>query len=911
MDNAILQAKMLGQSVWYDNIRRGLLASGELDKLVRKGVTGVTSNPTIFERAVIESTDYDEALGELIAAGKLAPEIFEILSIEDIQGAADVLRGVYDHTGRVDGYASYELPPHLSHDTEGSIREGRRLFAALGRPNVMIKVPATPEGVPVVRQLISEGINVNVTLIFALDSHEQVMDAYLGGLEEFVSGGGDPSGVASVASFFVSRVDTAVDELLRGLTASGSDNASALLGKAAVANAQFAYAHFREVFSSERFKALAARGARVQRPLWASTSAKDPSFPDTVYFDELIGPDTVNTMPDATVEAVLDHGDATARLNGEAAGAQATLTALAKAGVDMQAVTAKLLADGVAAFGKSYDAVLASIKEKSTLIADLPVTSLAQQAAAMSRGLKRVDDARVAERIWAHDHTLWDPDPTEITDRLGWLRLADTMRKQLGSLESFADEVRSGGYRHAVLLAMGGSAFAPELYRSVFGSADGCPEFIMLDSTQPGWVQRVTDAIDPAHTIFFVSSKSGGTVEVTSFYRHFRAKVDEVLGREAAGANFVAITDPGTRLEGMARDEGFGWVFLNPSDIGGRFSGLSLFGLVPAAAMGMDVSQFLDAVDVMRARCEAPSTSENPGAWLGGVIAGLAEDGIDKVEIVTSPSVTSMGLWTEQLIAESLGKSGKGVIPIAGEPPVQPSAYHDDRLFVYIRLAGDDNAAADRHMKALADAGKPVVRLDLDDRYNLGGELYRWEFATVTVGALIGVHVFNQPNVQAAKDIAQAALQAYERDGALPPPDDTLSVDELLATIKPGDYLSLQMYLVQTPELDAAVERVRRATVERFGIAAAAGYGPRYLHSTGQLHKAGPNTGVFIQLVCTSDESLPVPGTSYSFRVLADAQADGDLRALLSQDRRVARVVVGNDPAKTMNDLASQIANCE
>ena len=665
MENAILRAKTLGQSVWYDNIRRGLLTSGELGELVRKGVTGVTSNPTIFERAVIGSTDYDDALAELIAAGNSPRQIFETLTIEDIQGAADVLHGVYD-TDRVDGYASYELPPHLAHDTDGSIREARRLFKALGRPNIMIKVPATPEGVPVVRQLISEGINVNVTLIFALDSHEQVMDAYLGGLEDFVAGGGDPSGVASVASFFVSRVDTAVDAQLRELDAAGAKNANALLGKAAVANAQLAYARFRGVFASERFQVLAARGARVQRPLWASTSTKDPSLPDTVYFDELVGPDTVNTMPDATVEAVLDHGDATVRLDDEAADAQANLAALASVGIDMPAVTAKLLADGVAAFAKSYDSVVASIEEKSALLADLPVTSLEHQAQAVELGLKRVDDEHVTERIWAHDHTLWDPDPTEITDRLGWLRLADTMREQLGSLESFAGEVRSGGYRYAVLLAMGGSAFAPELYRSVFGCAAGCPEFIMLDSTQPGWVQRVTDTIDPAHTLFFVSSKSGGTIEVTSFYRHFRAKADEVLGREAAGANFVAITDPGTKLEALGRDEGFGWVFLNPPDIGGRFSGLSLFGLVPAAAMGMDVSQFLNAVDEMRARCEAESASENPGAWLGGVIAGLAQDGIDKIEIVTSPSLTAMGFWTEQLIAESLGKSGKGVIPIAG-----------------------------------------------------------------------------------------------------------------------------------------------------------------------------------------------------------------------------------------------------
>lgn len=914
MENAIHRAQALGQSVWYDNIRRGLLTSGELGALVKQGITGVTSNPTIFEKALSSSTDYDDAIAALVAAGKSPTDIFEALSIEDIQGAADVLRSIYDHTDRTDGFASYELPPHLAHDSAASIAEARRLFRALGRPNVMVKVPATPAGMPVVRQLIADGINVNVTLIFALDTYEQVMDAYLSGLEDLVGKGGDPSAVASVASFFVSRVDTAVDAQLRAM---GTEAAS-LAGTAAIANARAAYARFRQVFGAERFNALAKHGAQCQRPLWASTSTKDPSLSDTLYFDALVGPDTVNTMPDATVAAVADHGDATVRLDAEAKGAKAALAALADAGIDMQTVTAKLLDDGVTSFAESYDLLLASIGEKCSLIAAVPATSLDNYALAIEEAAERIERERVVERIWAHDHTLWDPDPTEITDRMGWLRVAETMREHLRELETFAGEVRAGGYTHAVLLAMGGSAFAPELYRSVFGCAVGCPDFIMLDSTQPGWVQRVTDTIDPEHTLFIVSSKSGGTVEVLSFYRHFRAIVDERLGREVAGANFIAITDPGSSLEELGHDDGFRRVFLNPSNIGGRYSGLSLFGLVPAAVMGMDVAQFLRAVDAMRVRSEAPTPAENPGAWLGAVIAGLAAHGMDKVEIITSPSIAAMGMWTEQLIAESLGKSGKGVVPIGGEPFVDPSAYNEDRVFAYIRLAEDNNAAADRHVSALVGAGKPVVRLDLDDRYELGGELYRWEFAVAVVGALQGIHVFNQPNVQEAKDIAQAGLDVYARDGALPAAASTPPLEDVLATVKAGDYLAFQAYLVQTPELDAAFDRARRAVVERFGIAAAAGYGPRYLHSTGQLHKAGPNTGVFIQLVgdqpvegsaADDDASLPVPGTTYSFRVLAEAQADGDLRALLARERRVARVHVGADPVKAVDDITALIVS--
>jgi transaldolase len=369
MENTILRNQAIGQSTWLDYIQRSMLIRGELGDLVKKGVTGLTSNPTIFERAITGSTDYDDALNELASASKKTEELFEALAVEDIQGAADVLRSVYDYTNGSDGFASLEVPPSLAHDTQATVREARRLFATLRRPNVMIKVPATPEGIPAVRTLIADGINVNVTLIFSIAAYESVIDAYIAGLEEFAAGGQNPGKVTSVASFFVSRLDTAIDAELRVRAANGEPALAELTGTAAVANARKAYAIFQRVFGGERFAALRAKGALPQRPLWASTSTKDPALPDTYYVDSLVGPDTVNTMPPATLEAVLDHGTSASALKGTEDAANQALSALAKAGINMDEITATLLRDGVASFAKSFDEVLGGIDKKREALA--------------------------------------------------------------------------------------------------------------------------------------------------------------------------------------------------------------------------------------------------------------------------------------------------------------------------------------------------------------------------------------------------------------------------------------------------------------------------------------------------------------------------------------------------------------
>ncbi|MCH8346658.1 MAG: bifunctional transaldolase/phosoglucose isomerase [Chloroflexi bacterium] len=806
MSNPAQDAQRLGQSIWYDNIRRGLLVSGELQQLLEQGVTGVTSNPTIFEKAIAGSTDYDDALRSLAAAGKDVPQIYEALVVEDIRATADLLRHVYEATGGVDGYVSLEVSPALARDTQGTVAEARRLFAALDRPNVMVKVPATPQGIPAVRQLIGAGINVNVTLIFSLAAHRQVMEAYIAGLEELDQGGGDVGKVASVASFFVSRVDTAVDNLLEGLVQQGNEEAEDLLGKAAIANAKLAYEAFHHVFDGTRFAELRAKGARVQRPLWASTGTKNPAYSDLLYVESLVGSDTVNTVPPATLTALLDHGVPALTLERDVEAARRVMEALAAAGISIDEVTDKLLADGVQSFADSFDKLMANIQEKKErLLAqehdhDHPGVSLGALLQDVEATLADLHQRDAVGRIWRKDHTLWKPDPREISDRLGWLNVTEVMSEQVPAMEALATEVRDEGFRHVVLLGMGGSSLGPEVLRQAFGSAAGYPELIVLDSTVPAWVRAVTGTIDPAKTLFLVSSKSGGTIESNALYRHFRALVDDALGKDRAGMSFVAITDPDTPLERLGRSEGFRRVFLNPSDIGGRYSVLSYFGLVPAALMGLDIAALMDRADAMREGCAScVPAHENPGAFLGAAMGALARHGRDKLTLVTSPAIGSFGLWAEQLIAESTGKEGIGIVPVAGEPLAGPGSYGEDRLFVYLRLDEDENHATDAAMERIESSGQPVLRLRLRDRYDLGAEFFRWEFATAMSGAVLGIHPFDQPDVQSAKDQTDLVLGKYLSSSRLPEAEVGSSLAELLGQARAGDYLAIMAYLRPGP----------------------------------------------------------------------------------------------------------------
>ena len=530
----------------------------------------------------------------------------------------------------------------------------------------------------------------------------------------------------------------------------------------------------------------------------------------------------------------------------------------------------------------------------------------------VSAMLARLDAAAVPARIRAGDHTLWADRPDEIADRLAWLTLPENMADAAHSLQQFGQEMRAAGYRHIVLLGMGGSSLGPEVIRQTFGSRPGYPQMLTLDSTVPAWVADAAAGLDPARTLFVVSSKSGTTTEPLAFYAYFRHLVDAAaIGDSAGGANFIAVTDPDTPLAQMAQAEGFRRAFLNDPDIGGRYSALSHFGLAPAALIGVDLPRLLAPAAAMQRQCLAiGAAAGNPGTRLGAAIGALAQQGRDKLTLAASPGIAGFGLWAEQLLAESTGKNGCGIIPVAAEPLADPEAYGADRFFVHLRLAGDDNAAADAALSRLHSAGHPVAVLELPDIYHLGAEFYRWEYATAVAGHILGIHPFDQPDVQDAKDRTVSALDGYRSAGQLPPPPagNAAALQTLLDASKPGDYLAILAYLPETGALEDALRELRRRVMRRYGIATTAGYGPRYLHSTGQLHKGGPASGIFLQLIQTHAGDIDIPGWPFSFGILADAQAQGDRQALQELGRRTVAIHLGdNEPAAAVRNLTTAL----
>jgi transaldolase / glucose-6-phosphate isomerase len=932
--NARLTATLgLGQSIWYDNMRRGLLTSGELAGLVISGVRGLTSNPTIFEKAIVASTDYEEALRRLAAAGLPPTKIYEDLAVEDIRGACDLLLPVYDRSNGVDGRVSLEVLPELAANTEQTVSEGLRLAHLVGRPNVMIKVPATPEGIPAIRALTAQGVSINVTLIFSLLQYEEVIEAYLSGLEERVAAGGKLAGQTSVASFFVSRVDAVCDRQLADKAKAGpadvAKRAEALMGKIAIANAKLAYEIYEGIIAGARWKALVAKGASPQRLLWASTGTKDPKYADTMYLDALIGADTVNTVPPATLTAFMDHGNVAPTLATGYTEAHAAVAELAALGVDLSLVCHGLLDDGVKSFTASMATLIGAVTARRAAL--LEQTAGRQRAVlpaplaeAVEAEVLRLSQAGAPKRLWDGDPKLFTADAgheTSIKTRLGWLRSPALMKTKLAELSGFAAEVRGAGFTDAVLLGMGGSSLAPEVLSATFSGNVGAGKptnglrLHVLDNTDPAAVLAVDKAVEGKKTLFIVASKSGGTIEIQSFERHFWQKtLAQVEGDVArAGSHFIAITDPATRLGQLAEEKKYRRVFVNPADIGGRYSALSYFGLVPGALLGADIPGLV-ATSVEMAAASSPVVPAPDAAALRlGVIMGVAaKNRRDKLTIVTSPELASLGSWIEQLVAESTGKEGKGVVPVDLEPLGAPPDYGDDRLFVYIRL-GEGDAAQSRAVGALEQAGHPVVYLTLESRAALGREFFRWEVATAIAGAVLDVNPFDEPNVTEAKLATSALLAAYAKDNKLPQAEDVCGPGDLerlralLSTAPAQDYVALCAYFTRSDARDALLTRLRLAIRARGKNATTLGYGPRFLHSTGQLHKGGANTGVFLQLTADAPKDLPIPGEPYTFATLRDAQALGDLQVLRRRSRRALRVNLGADIDAGLAALLSTI----
>ena len=522
----------------------------------------------------------------------------------------------------------------------------------------------------------------------------------------------------------------------------------------------------------------------------------------------------------------------------------------------------------------------------------------------------RLTESRAVERMWACDHRLWKQDPTDIANRLGWLTIVEYMKDRAEDLLTFAASAKKRGIRDVVLLGMGGSSLGPEVLRATFGSSNGFPRLWVLDSTVPGWIQQVTQAIDPARSLFILASKSGGTIEVMSLFAHFWELIHKTPGHQG-GEQFIAVTDPGTGLEKLAAEHGFWRIFTNPPDIGGRYSVLSYFGLVPAALMGIDVARLLTRAITMAQACRTQSPLErNPGADLGATMASLAQAGRNKITLISSPQITAFGLWAEQLLAESTGKEGTGLIPVANEPIVSPTAYGTDRLFVYLRLKGDQNRQLDRQIAGLARQGHPILTFTLQDRYDLAGEFFRWEVATALAGHLLGIHPFDQPNVQESKDNTARVLETVQSTGRLPK-QATATAAQAAAQLKrqcrPGAYVAILAYTTPSSKMEQAIRSLRRTLVSHHHVTTTAGYGPRYLHSTGQLHKGGPKSGLFLQLVDQMIPDLRIPGKSFTFRTLAQAQAAGDIQALQAHDQQAIVLPLGKNPVATIQALTKSL----
>jgi transaldolase/glucose-6-phosphate isomerase len=892
-----------GTSVWLDQIRRSLTQGGELRRLVEEdSLRGVTSNPAIFEKAILGSPDYDEQIERLAHEGLNTRSVYQEIVIQDVQEAADALRSVFDESDGSDGFVSLEVDPDLAFDQERTIAQAREYWGRVDRPNVMIKIPGTPECRPAIEQAIYEGININVTLLFAVEAYAEVAEAFIRGLERRHAEG-ESLDVQSVASFFVSRVDSEVDKRLEAL------DRCHLQGKAAVANARAAYRRFEQIFRGERFAELREAGAPVQRPLWASTGVKNPAYPDTMYVEELVGPDTVNTMPMPTLMACAERLE----VRGETVrdDPAPVLDALAEAGIDLDDVTDKLLRDGIDAFVTPMEKLLAGIEAKreaiftgrpETIDASLPF----ELEAPVAEMVRRAEIEQVARRIWKHDPTLWGPrDQPEVANRLGWLQAPEIYAEEIDELEAFAAELAGEGYTDAVLLGMGGSSLAPEVLRLSFGERQhGRLRLQVLDSTDPTAILAVAQSITLDHTIFVVSTKSGGTIETMSLYEHF-------WSLQPNAAQYVAITDPGSSLAMLAADRGFRRTFLNDPDVGGRYSALTFFGLVPAALMGVDLARLLDGAGVAAEACAGYHPPErNSALWLGAAISALALEGRDKLTFVVDGPIASFGIWAEQLVAESTGKLGKGLLPVADEPVGAPGSYGDDRIFDYMRDTDSPSDELDDSIRALADADEPTVTLSAGGPEDLGRIFFIAEFATAVAGWALGINPFDQPNVQEAKDATARVLDSIGEGGTLLEPDDA-SDDALrdLLSAGPPAYVALLGYIAPCVRVDRAVAELRAAIRDATGATTTFGYGPRYLHSTGQFHKGGPKSGRFLVLLHDGPDDVAIPSRPFGFRTLKNAQALGDLETLRAHGLAAEKLRLDGDthPADAIEALTARV----
>ncbi|NMB60965.1 MAG: bifunctional transaldolase/phosoglucose isomerase [Chloroflexi bacterium] len=906
----------IGQSIWYDNIQRDLLEDGTIERYVNAGIiSGITSNPSIFKKAILSSLSYQQPLKTMAWAGWNTPQIYENLVVEDIQKAADYLLPTYKNCRRKDGFVSLEVDPRLAYDTNATISEARRLWKAVDRTNLMIKIPATVEGIPAIRASIAAGINVNVTLIFSIERYRKVMDAYLSGLEDRLREGKEISGIASVASFFVSRFDTKIDKLLADLSTSQTDD---LFGKAAIANARQAYGSFKRVFQGERFLALKKKGAQLQRPLWASTSTKNLDYRDVLYVEELIGADTVNTIPPVTLEAFTEHGKVVDKLSGLSTEEAKIVKTLSGLGIDLEEVATELEREGVQQFIDAFTEMMEALEDQRTKA----VRELGPLQQATIDRVAILDRDQFCTRMFAKQADLWTKDEAgqmEAKIRLDWLEAPENGFSLVPELENLTKILHKEGYLHAVLIGMGGSSLAAEVMSKILGKQGNGLELRILDSTDPSQIEHLFTWAGIEKTIFLISSKSGGTAEVMAGFQYaWRQMVAE--GTEEPGSHFIAVTDPGTSLQKLAEEHHFRAVFNADPNVGGRYSALTAFGLVPAALIGCDIASLLKSAQALREKCgSGVPAGRNPGLVLGAVLGEAYRNGRDKLTIITDQGWLPFGSWVEQLIAESSGKEGKGILPIDLEPARDATRYTQDRIFVYLRQGGEE----DQRIADLKATGHPCLVLEVAEKNALVQEFYHWEFATATACAIIGVNAFDQPNVQDSKTRTKNKIKMIQETGKLEKEDilwedesiqiSSNSINEIkgqnfreilqqfLNGISPDSYVALNAFVERDENNQILLQNLRQRIGEQFGVATTLGFGPRFLHSTGQLHKGGKNNGYFIVITTTEEEHIIVPDLGITFEQLIHAQALGDIEALDVTKRKVLHIHLQDDDLKSLN----------
>lgn len=939
-----------GQSYWLDNLTRQKITGGELRKRLTESLRGITSNPSTFSKSISEGNDYDEQIRLLVSQGKSLQEIYEELTVKDIQDACDILKPVYDQTGGVDGFVSLEVSPYLAHDSEGTKNEARKFFKAVNRVNCYIKIPGTPAGVHAIEEMLYEGINVNITLLFSIKSYEEVAEAYIRALERRSAEGKPVNDVKSVASFFLSRIDVLADQLIGHKIKSGdirndSSKPELLFGKAAIASAKLAYQSYKRIFSGERWKKLADKGAYVQRPLWASTGIKDPLYSETYYVDPLIGRDTVNTMPEKTIEAFALNGKVSENTIEENLDeAKTVFDELKKIGLDIDFITEELLHDGIQKFIEPFDKVMIKIAGKREEFLPNPeskqTVALSSLKNATADAFKSMNLKHYSRRLFNKDPYLWKHDyenVKSINNRLGWLDSINIFLDIVNEIKAFADEIKNEGFRHIILLGMGGSSLCPEVAQKTFGNAEGFPELIVLDNTSPEAVLDVEARINLSTSLFIVPSKSGTTTETLSFYKYFYDKVKQTEA-ENPGKHFIAITDQGTPLEEEAKNKNFRRVFINPGNIGGRYSALSYFGLVPMGLIGINIGKLLEYALQFQNSCHPFIPAQvNPALSLGAALGIAYKHGRDKLTFIISESLSAFGDWVEQLIAESTGKEGHGLVPVIEEDTAKPEFYLSDRIFIYMYTKPDEDSALTKKVNAIEKAGHPVVKIELQDKISLGAEFLRWEVATAVAGSVIGVNPFDEPNVAESKKNTKDLLNEWKKSGSLNPGiprieqedikiffEDSLTLngtvpDEFLkyflnlaigSSEKPRHpgYASILAYFLNTPQRLKTLNSIRKKIHTNLKSAVTLGFGPRYLHSTGQLHKGGGDNGVFLILTGETDKRIPIPGDDFDFNTLQMAQALGDYRSLVNKNRKVVRVHLGDKIDQNLKKIEKMIS---